>query len=529
MIRALIVDDEPMHIQGMVRHVKWQKLGYDQPLTAMSGQLALELLEKQSVDVLISDVSMPIMNGIELVAQAKKKLPQLQALMISGYDEFEFVQEAIDVGAQGYVLKPLKMEEIEAKLISMGDTIKKLRDIETETKKLQKKVLESLDVVRERFIHDLLSGEAISHDAMQAWSDLLQLPALKQGIRMLLFKYDHRDAQHVDAHSRIVRSSGLLKAVQICLQDMTNMIVAKLGADEVIAIHINPQLAQLVQVEKQCLLVQQMIREQFGSSVTIGFSLIFKTWQEAALRYKKMTFMLAHDRAAGGDQLLYEDRMNEREFQDYRVREEYMPQIIALIEQASDRKEVVDYVAHVCDLLRAERSFSYIQAFAIGLISELTRFKKQQGDEKSEASVAVWQRLIDCQHANEIRDIMLSYIEELLQSREVQQKDQQHHLVGKMIDCLQHRLHEQITLKQIAESFQMNASYLSVLFKKETGKTVSEFLQELRIKKAKQLLKDPQIRIYEVAEQVGFQTSAYFTYLFKKHTGKTPQEYRDYH
>jgi two-component system response regulator YesN len=84
-------------------------------------------------------------------------------------------------------------------------------------------------------------------------------------------------------------------------------------------------------------------------------------------------------------------------------------------------------------------------------------------------------------------------------------------------------------VKQLAEQFHLNHSYLSVLFKKEMGRTISDFMQEARMNKAKELLRDPGIKVYEVAEQVGFQTAAYFTFLFKKTTGTTPQEFRDYH
>lgn len=113
LLKALIVDDEPTHIQGLVRYIKWKELGYDMPFTAESGQEALEILRNAPIDVLISDVSMPVMTGIELVAKGKAIRPQLQVLMISGYNEFEFVQEAMNVGAQAYVLKPIKVEEVE--------------------------------------------------------------------------------------------------------------------------------------------------------------------------------------------------------------------------------------------------------------------------------------------------------------------------------------------------------------------------------------------------------------------------------
>lgn len=127
-MRALIVDDEPMQIQGLLRHIGWKALGYEEPLTALSGEEALTILGETLVDVLIADVSMPGMTGIELLARCRADYPLLQSLqtvMISGYDEFEFVQEAIHLGAKAYVLKPIKTEELEMKLAAFREVVEK--------------------------------------------------------------------------------------------------------------------------------------------------------------------------------------------------------------------------------------------------------------------------------------------------------------------------------------------------------------------------------------------------------------------
>lgn len=128
MIQALIVDDEPLHIEGLIKYIRWNDIGYVRPLTAESAEAALVTLAENLVDVLITDVSMPGMTGIELLATITANYPRLssmQTLIISGYTEFEFVQEAINLGAKGYVLKPIKMEELEAKLISFRTVIEK--------------------------------------------------------------------------------------------------------------------------------------------------------------------------------------------------------------------------------------------------------------------------------------------------------------------------------------------------------------------------------------------------------------------
>lgn len=523
MIQALIVDDEPMHIDGLVRHVQWEKLGYAQPYTAQSGEDALSVMREHAVDVLITDVSMPEMTGIELVAHCKADRAWLQVLMVSGYNEFEFVQEAIHVGAQGYVLKPIKIEEVESKLTAFRVTIEKLKQIESEATELQEKVSGSLDAVKERFAHELLVIGVVDEGMMNSWSRLLELPDVNQGLRLTVFAYDRFVEDRQDARSRVIRGSGFLKAVNVSLSDLPGVIVAKLDADEIVAIHLDPSPDDLARVEKQVGFIQQLMEQQYGSTVTVGFSRLCLNWEELPLVYKKVKFMMARARLLEGGQVLDEAHLDETEFMEFRLREEYIPRIVRLIEDSEVGGQALEYVGNVFDMLQAQHPFTYIQAFGLGLVSELARRSKRADESMNE--IPVWQQLVDAHEAIQVREVVMAYIERQLERK----RQPNHNLIQLIITYIEEHVHENVTVKQLAEKHHMNASYLSVLFKKVTGQTLSDFIQESRMKKAIQLLRDPHIRVYEVAEQVGFQTSAYFTYLFKKHTGYTPQEYRDYH
>lgn len=528
MIQALIVDDEPTHIQGLIRHVRWEALGYAPPLSADSGEAALETIQSRAVDVLITDVSMPVMTGIELVSRCKALGYRLQVLMISGYNEFEFVQEAIHVGAQGYVLKPIKIEEVEAKLEAFRAAIEKLRRIEEETNELQEKVSGSLDVAKERFVQDLIADGLMDKEMEASWTRLLELPDLTRGARVVSFGYD-QFMDGGDARSRVVRGSGFWKSVKVSLSDLPGAIAAKLGPEEVAAVHINPAPEEQAKMEKQIAFVQQWVREQYGSTVTVGISRICKDWNEVPLAYKKVKFMMARARLLEGGQVLYEERLDETEFLEYRVREEYIPEIVRMLEKADETDKAVSYAGSVLDMLIAQHTFPYIQAFGFGLLSELARRHKPQDDTAAEMNIPAWQRLADCSTSSQIREAVMDEVTRYAEAERKKMSSHQHNLIQRIADYIEAHIHDNVTVKQLAELHHLNASYLSVLFKKTTGKTVSEFVQETRMNKAMELLRDPHIRVYEVAERVGFQTAAYFTYLFKKTTGYTPQEYRDYH
>ncbi len=531
LLKALIVDDEPTHIQGLVRYIKWKELGYDVPFTAESGHEALDIIRNASIDVLISDVSMPVMTGIELVAKAKAVQPQLQVVMISGYNEFEFVQEAMNVGAHAYVLKPIKVEEVESKLTGFRKTLTKLKQIENQAQELQQKVSSSLDIVRERFVSDVIGVADIHVEMLQSWGNLLELPSNNQEIGLIVLGYDHFHSSVQDARERVVISNGFLKTVHIGLSDYDHVYVAKTGTDEIVALHINLSPLERASIEKQFAFIQNVMHEQYGSKVTIGNSRVCKAWEDVPSLYKEVKFMMARFRLMEGGQILHYDRLDESEFQQFRLREEIIPEIIQLTENAPDAHKVVDYVNTVFDMLLPQAStlFTYIQAFGMALLSELVRKQTWNKELGGEMNLEMWQKLIDCRSEAQIREVVLDYIQRHMVNEKKSEASHRHNLIGKVSEYLESHFQEPITVKQIAEIHHLNASYLSVLFKKEMGKTISDFLQETRMNKAKELLNNPSIKVYEVSEQVGFQTSAYFSYLFKKTTGYTPQEYRDYH
>lgn len=531
MLKALIVDDEPTHIQGLVRYIRWQELGFDTPSTAESGHEALDILRNNRIDVLISDVSMPVMTGIELVAECKAMHTQLQVLMISGYNEFEFVQEAMNVGAQAYVLKPIKVEEVESKLTTFRTTLEKLKQIDNQAQELRQKVSGSLDVVRERFVADVIAEGGVNNEMLLSWRGLLDLPLNNQEMGLIVFGYDQFHSSGQDARERVAIGAGFLKAVHIGLSDYRHVYVAKTDADEVVALHINLHPLERASIEKQLVFIQNVMREQYDSTITIGNSRTCTTWEEVPFLYKEAKFMMARSRLMEGGQILHYDRLDETDFQQFRLREEVIPEIIQLTEASADIRKVAEHVNHVFDMLLSQPSilFSYIQAFGMALLSELARKQKWSKELGGEMNLEMWQKLIDCKNEVQVREVVLDYVHRYMVIETKSEANQRHNLIGKITEYIEAHFQEHITVKQIAEIYHLNASYLSVLFKKEMGKTISDFLQEIRMNSAKELLQDPSIKIYEVSEQVGFQTSAYFAYLFKKTTGYTPQEFRDYH
>ncbi|MFF2909029.1 response regulator [Paenibacillus sp. NPDC057934] len=531
MLKVLIVDDEPSNVYGLVRYIEWDSLGYEQPMTCESGEEALELLKETAFDVLISDVSMPEMSGIELVAHAKRMYPQLQVLMISGYNEFEFVRDAIDVGAQAYVLKPLKLEEVASRLASLRVALEKMNAIKDQTRELEQKVSESIRVAKERFVSDLIAGIAQTEEMLSSWERLLELPQVEQGLRVIVFGLDHFLTSGQEARERVVLGGLFRKTIDIGLSDLGSLLFqGQTAPDEIVVLELNASPEERARMEKQFSFIQKMVLEQYGSTVTVGCSREGGGWGEAQLLYKEVRFMMAQSRLIADGQIARFEQLDPAGFKDYRLREELMPKMVKLMEEG-DAPGVSKHMQSIFDLvLRQEPiSFSHVQAFGMSFLSELIRALKWHSKTEGEINILMWRRLLDCSSTLQIVEVLTEVVDRYMTEDQNDQLNQQRSLIRRIAVFIEEKVKENWTVKQLAEQFNLNASYLSVLFKKEMGITISDYVQETRIKLARELLQDPSVKIYEVAEQVGIQTSAYFTYLFKKIVGCTPQEYRNYY
>ena len=282
--------------------------------------------------------------------------------------------------------------------------------------------------------------------------------------------------------------------------------------------------------EKQARFIQMMMNEQYGCTVTVSSSRIGTDWQEVPLLYKEARFMLAKARLVEGGQIIRHVDMDETGFKSYRLREEFIPHMVSLIEQG-DAAKVSEYLRRVLNMLLAQEpvTFTYVQTLGMSFLSELIRTLKTKDAADSETNMVMWRQLLDCTDTEQIIELLVGSVDRYMQEEGKARQNHQHHLIRHIASFIESHIQESWTVRQLAKQFNLNASYLSVLFKKEMGRTISDYVQDTRIELAKRLLQDPGIKVYEVAEMVGIQTSAYFTYVFKKSVGCTPQEFRDYH
>lgn len=532
MLKALIVDDEPAHRHGLSRHVSWSSLGYEKPDEAEDAEEALFLSSRNSYDVFIVDVCMPGMDGIELVRQLQRIHKNINVLIISGYEEFEFARGAVEAGARAYLLKPLKIEEVEQWLKTFADNINRQRQVKEADRLMQQKLDSSLELAREKYMEELLSDIEYNQGADQTQLELLNLPCKNFCYKLAVLSPDRfPELVKKDPKSAAMLIPRISNMAKVLLADFFDMVFVKMLSDQLAVFLIDKDPGKTLsrdELESLLGMLQESFSEEDGITITISISKQGTKWDEAKKLYKESMYLLNKARLQKNGQLLWAE--DSRQFEN---------SCILDINQLQDR--IVSSI-NICDYENTQRfleialdqlektcncSITYVQAFSIGIIGALIKNAELMNIELGKDYINVYDTLLKCSGVTGLRKTLAGMVAAFIKLEQEHQSKQKNQSIIRLLEYIDSHLKDDITVNRLADHVHMNASYLSVLFKKEMGETISDYITRIRIEKAKELLRNNEIKIYEISLLVGYQTASYFTHQFKRAVGCTPAEFRE--
>ncbi|MWV43444.1 response regulator [Paenibacillus sp. HJL G12] len=517
MYKTLIVDDEILDLEGMRTFIPWTDLGLEVVDAVNNGFEAMSVLEKETIDVLVTDVHMPSMSGLELVKKAKELYGRIKVIFVSGYQDFNYVKQAISLNAYSYVLKPMDDQEL-------IDALKKIvKELDGE-KQREKTEQAYRQIAKNEYLLQLLEGviNAETSAILLEHYDLKNVswPARAAAMEIddMSWKLDPQpESLKQEWFNRFYESALPLFEAEgirhICRTSKQRIFLLTECGDK------EPDLESVV----------QQLHEQYPFSVTIGLGgraehliAIRDSYGEAlaALDYK---LILGKGKVIDHDKLKFEEP---EEMPNTDIPLE--PLLNAVLHY--DLVKISDEVDRFFTLASGMRSRVQIQFYVMNIWMRLegqlktvseNMFQALQHDGLSKPDIMLKYETID-----DIRS-WLRY--RLFSSAEIIQNKRQKKsakLVEEMIRYVKQQLHDNVTLKEVADYLSFSPNYLGSLFKEVTGTNFSEYVITLRMEKAGELLKDPRIKIYEVADRVGYRYMPYFSRQFKEVFGMTPGEFR---
>lgn len=514
-MKILIVDDEKLTREGIISNINWQKLGIEEVYEADDGLNGLEAARQHKPQIVLSDVRMPRMNGIQMAKELHKIMPDTSIIFMSGYSDKEYLKEAIRLKVVSYVEKPIAAAEIEASVKSAAEDQLTLVKNQIKTDYHNKYALGKLGL---NIIYPSNKDKRSDyHRKFEEYGYNIK-PSTQFTTLILTLRtpISGLPEQNMDAL--------YFKAADIAGKFRVNLIPA-VKNDEYIILHLftDHNISDYM-LENFCSSIAAFLAVNYQYYLTVGKTVrglkhVYESYNLAVLLLQSSFFYEYNSIIRAAD--------TQTAFQNY-DQNHFIRYMEALSQK--DRGEVIKIVEMIFEDYRNNQHVlpNYVKDLYYKLFTSLilTASELHIPDFYEEERAEILEYIIKDKNLFELNDLLLTKINQLFDSLEAHAKDNTTIYAIKDFISRNYK-NENLSVKDIGEYVYLSSSYVCTLFKNETGKTLNQYLTEFRINKAKALLKDSRYKISDISSKVGYSDGNYFGKTFKKLVDLSPSEYRE--
>ncbi|MFD0673428.1 response regulator [Cohnella sp. GCM10027633] len=545
MYRLLIVDDERIIVEGLASMFGRRNLPDVEIHTAGNGMDALDIARKQRIDILLSDISMPEMDGIALQKEMSRCWPRCRVVFLSGYNDFQYVQHSMRGGALDYVLKTEGDEAIVAAVRKAIAEIEEELQQERLMSRAKSELRAALPALRKEYLMELLAGAPSTEESRQRRFEELDVP-LRWDKPVLSL------AGRVDAW----RDDQQPGDRELFLYSVNNMFEEFIGSvyDSIYVVHSRNRFLWLMQPkeagepadekpEDRSRFLSGMaesLQEACSRFLKLSCSFVVGTnavdWEALSGQLERYSFLFAVGLGSGSEMLLADHPHHPHLEAGQRIDRAGINRIPVLGQHLDDkdREAFVKLLGEVSDTLREHErdsgalgmkleAFSSISAVFAAHLNRRGLFNDFAGRFPARKLFSIEEHDSWEAAARFFTEVADSLFERGTDDNE-KEADR---VVRKLHDYIEMHLEEPLSLTQLADVVYLTPSYLSRLYKRKTGDNMTDYIIERKIRESKRMLTETPFQIQAIGERIGYPSPSYFSRFFKRETGMTPQEYRD--
>ncbi len=529
-MKVFLVEDEVVIRNGIKNCIDWEKEGFEFVGEASDGELAYPQILKTKPDVLITDIKMPFMDGIELGKLVKEKLPNIRIVIVSGYDEFEYAREAILLGATDYLLKPVSAE----KLVETITKIKEREEKKNDEKRLMEKYMyemrENVQFEKQKFFNRLVS-EQMSMSEVLDIADNLKIDISAQVYNFLLLKL-------IDDRDNIEEINDVYKVIEEYFIRRTDVILFNRGVEGwgiIVMGDSEDKIEQIIGdsntfIENE---VKKYNKVKYFGAVGAPVYRI----GELKNSFHSANIIFANRFIGPYNKILFNIEKQKKEdtslieAKGINTIEENKDLLIKFLKNGTS-EEVDNFVNVYFDEFPSDNLKSLImrQYIAIDSYVNAISFVKGLNIDTSNLEIELEDmRMLFEQETSleKLKEYLSKLINKIIDLRYSVSGNKNSEIVNIAKEYIKNNyMEDDISLNTIASYVNMSPSYFSALFRKETDQTVVEYLTHVRMEKAKELLMCSSKKASDIGYEVGYKDAHYFSYIFKKIQRCTPREYR---
>lgn len=529
MYKVLLVDDEALIREAISENTKWNELGYELVGACKNGKEAIEKIKENPPDLLLTDICMPYVDGMDLTQFVYENYRDTKVVIISGYDEFEYAKKAVKYQVVEYILKPITAMEL-------SDTLKKVRekldDEHLQSQNMQKikgAYISNLPLLRGRFLNSLLSGNVQMDNIREKLVDYnihltgnRFMTAMVLGDDFTSFLHQDKDIKPDLAYFAIYNISDEIMShyeLGVTFQDVDERTILVFGGE--------PGLEK--RALQVCEEIQQAILKFLKIECTIAVGQVVDSVEKLHNSFADTKKALEYKFLLGGNQIIYAANLRGAGMRAGVDVAGYAGQVILDI-KTGDEDAISSHIQAFIQAIRdayvsRNRSIFYIQNAVLSIMNGLDTSAMNESwifTEQRELLNTIYNK----EQLADISEDLISFCVNIARNM----KDQKDSYCKKQaimaLDYIDKNYgNADITLNTVCSYLAMSTSYFSSIFKAYTGETFIEALTKKRIERARLLLENTSKKAYEIADEVGYADPHYFSSIFKKMTGMTPTEY----
>ncbi|SDX63646.1 response regulator [Paenibacillus sp. CF384] len=532
MFRLFIVDDNKYERNTMKEVIEWSSLGIEVVGLFANGLEALSRMDDLRPHIVITDIAMPLMNGVELSARIRQSHPHVKIIFVSSHSDFEFAKSAVELGIYGYVLKPIMPDELELAIHKLLAEFTQQHREQIEKERMLKQLEGMLPLVQEQFLKEVLLGNFRTKEDILDKIEFLALPIVDHANMSVISinslaadKQEHRSAR--DAYFLSYSIKSLISKAGNATR---SMYPVQISADEyaVIVFDLETDRQDVIDAAVQ---LHTAINGELGIHATMGISTSSRELTELDRLYMQSQQAVNTRFYSGSNPIIRFEEIEDRSdipMEDMPSLVEVYQDLKALMSFGNDQ-DVEEFIEKYLNAVNVRQSENYVKGFAL-LCSHLSGILFMEANQSMKDvfgdNLAVWDKLNRMSTKVEV----VQWIRQSFEVIKERVTDRNSSKNVKIIAAIKQMIHdnyrEQISIEDISKSVYLSGRHANGTFKKETGQTIFDYLVQYRTDKAKQLLREEGSKVAAVAEAVGYVSTSYFILAFKKNVGMTPAEFK---
>ncbi len=535
-IKVFLVEDEMVIRRGIKNSIDWEKEGYIFCGEASDGELAYPMIIKEKPDILITDIRMPFMDGLELCKLVKEELPNIKILILSGYDEFDYAKEAIRLGVTEYLLKPISSGKLLEALNGVSESIRREKEDKDLVRKYMEEMRENTEHEKQKFFEQMIAGNLSMADALETGKKYEM--NLSAGMyNLLLFRFTLGEENR--------KSGELLGEAEYAIEKLTERLEYvfefQRGVEGWAFLLMADNEEQMSERVKELSKDLEEIMKNYSTIAYFGgigqpvarLRELEESFREAE-RALAARFTMELNRIISVEDIRMAqnvDTLDDIEITSFGEIEKTRTMLEKFLNNGAE-DEIDEFVDVYINELPEEnlksvlmRQYIIMDAYIV-MMSFCEKIEGIEGEMQAQ-SEELKNSMKTIQTLEEIKNYIRMLLKKIIGVRDTISGRRYSDIIEIAKDQIRKTyMSDEISLNTIAAEVGMSPSYFSSIFSKEMGKTFVEYLTEIRMDRAKELLMCSSMKTSEIGYEVGYKDPHYFSYIFKKTQNCTPKEFR---